>query len=418
MQQGTVTPPPEVDPKHTERLGSLCVDFGYCTPAQVQVALKRQNQLRAAGLQLAHRLRRGLRLLGLVERLRLFGLGDGGAARRGPARLEAVALGAEHGPQPLEQRPHALPDRLAHRPAQGLRAGIGRVASRVGRAAPAVGHALAPHRAPLRLRVDIRRLNDRGSPGVLKPDRQARRLELAAIQPALDRRGGHAHWPQPLAIVGLGGTGAYVLDMTAKTHAEEIHLFDGDLFLQHNAFRAPGAASIQTLEEKLPKVEYFARIYSQMRRDIVSHPEYVTEENISALAGFDFVFICVDKPAVRKLLFAYLREQNIPFVDAGMELELIEEEQSVIGTCRVTMSTPEKSDHLGRHVSLQDAAGDDLYRSNIQIADLNALCAIMAVMRWKKFCGFYQDCYSEHQSAYVVNTHQLTRDELKNPPTE
>ena len=223
---------------------------------------------------------------------------------------------------------------------------------------------------------------------------------------------------QKLAIVGLGGTGAYVLDMTAKTHAEEIHLFDGDLFLQHNAFRAPGAASIQTLEEKLPKVEYFARIYSQMRRDIVSHPEYVTEENISALAGFDFVFICVDKPAVRKLLFAYLREQNIPFVDAGMELELIEEEQSVIGTCRVTMSTPEKSDHLGRHVSLQDAAGDDLYRSNIQIADLNALCAIMAVMRWKKFCGFYQDCYSEHQSAYVVNTHQLTRDELKNPPTE
>jgi hypothetical protein len=221
-----------------------------------------------------------------------------------------------------------------------------------------------------------------------------------------------------LAIVGLGGTGAYVLDIAAKTHAEEIHLFDGDLFLQHNAFRAPGAASIQTLEEKLPKVQYFDRIYSKMRRGIVPHPEYVTEENISALAGFDFVFICVDKPAVRKLLFEYLRAQNIPFVDAGMELELIEEEQSVIGTCRVTMSTPEKSDHLGRHVSLQDAAGDDLYRSNIQIADLNALCAIMAVMRWKKFCGFYQDCYSEHQSAYVVNTHQLTRDELKNPPTE
>lgn len=221
-----------------------------------------------------------------------------------------------------------------------------------------------------------------------------------------------------LAIVGLGGTGAYVLDMTAKTHAQEIHLFDGDLFLQHNAFRAPGAASIQTLEAKLHKVEYFSRIYSQMRRGIVPHPEFVTEENISELAGFDFVFICVDKPAVRKLLFKYLREQNIPFVDAGMELELIEEEQSVIGTCRVTMSTPEKSDHLSRHVSLQDAAGDDLYRSNIQIADLNALCAIMAVMRWKKFCGFYQDCYREHQSAYVVNTHQLTRDELKNPPTE
>jgi hypothetical protein len=223
---------------------------------------------------------------------------------------------------------------------------------------------------------------------------------------------------QKLAIVGLGGTGSYVLDMIAKTHAQEIHLFDGDDFLQHNAFRAPGAASIQILEEKLSKVEYFARIYSQMRRGVVPHPEYLTDTNVSALAGFDFVFICVDKSAVRKLLFEYLRPQNIPFVDAGMELELIEEEQTVIGTCRVTMSTPEKSDHVGRHVSLQDAAGDDLYRSNIQIADLNALCAVMAVMRWKKFCGFYQDYYSEHQSAYVVNTHQLTRDELKTPPTE
>lgn len=52
MQQGTATPP-AVDPKQGERLGSLCVDFGYCTSAQVQTALKRQNQLRVAGLQLS-----------------------------------------------------------------------------------------------------------------------------------------------------------------------------------------------------------------------------------------------------------------------------------------------------------------------------------------------------------------------------
>ena len=44
-----------------------------------------------------------------------------------------------------------------------------------------------------------------------------------------------------IAIIGLGGTGSYVLDQLAKTPVREIHLFDGDLFLQHNAFRAPGA---------------------------------------------------------------------------------------------------------------------------------------------------------------------------------
>ena len=48
-----------------------------------------------------------------------------------------------------------------------------------------------------------------------------------------------------LAIAGLGGTGSYVLDFVAKTPVWEIHLYDGDMFLQHNAFRAPGAPSME-----------------------------------------------------------------------------------------------------------------------------------------------------------------------------
>ena len=48
-----------------------------------------------------------------------------------------------------------------------------------------------------------------------------------------------------VAIVGLGGTGAYLLDQVAKTPVWEIHLFDGDTFRQHNAFRSPGAATME-----------------------------------------------------------------------------------------------------------------------------------------------------------------------------
>jgi len=215
-----------------------------------------------------------------------------------------------------------------------------------------------------------------------------------------------------IAIIGLGGTGAYVLDFTAKTHPQEIHLFDGDDFFQHNAFRAPGAASFEVLKKKLKKVAYFAQMYSPMRRGIIAHPVYVTDENIEQLSDFDFVFICVDKPAVRKILFDYLRKNDIPFIDAGMELELIEEDQCLIGTCRVTLATSEKADHFPNHVSLDEGSvADDLYATNIQTADLNAFCAVMAVIKWKKFCGFYQDCYGEHQSAYAINAHQLTRDE-------
>src|SRR5258708_6240450 len=68
-----------------------------------------------------------------------------------------------------------------------------------------------------------------------------------------------------LAVVGLGGTGSYVLDLVAKTHAKENHLYDADAFLEHNAFRAPGAASAEELDRHLTKAEPFAARYAVMR---------------------------------------------------------------------------------------------------------------------------------------------------------
>ena len=58
----------------------------------------------------------------------------------------------------------------------------------------------------------------------------------ANVTPISDKLKGHK-----IAIIGLGGTGSYLLDFLAKTPVEEIHLFDGDIYLQHNAFRSPGA---------------------------------------------------------------------------------------------------------------------------------------------------------------------------------
>ncbi|HTE43374.1 MAG TPA: ThiF family adenylyltransferase, partial [Steroidobacteraceae bacterium] len=214
-----------------------------------------------------------------------------------------------------------------------------------------------------------------------------------------------------IAIVGLGGTGAYVLDLLAKTPVMEIHLFDGDRFLQHNAFRSPGAASLEDLQKNLSKVAYYAEKYSGMRRGINPHAESIHDDNVGLLSGFNFVFVCVDRPTVRKLISGFLTGQNTPFVDVGMELELIEEDASLVGACRTTLSTPAMRDHFARHVSLDGVVADDLYATNIQVADMNALNAALAVIKWKKFCGFYQDCYQEHQSVYAINAHQLTRDE-------
>lgn len=214
-----------------------------------------------------------------------------------------------------------------------------------------------------------------------------------------------------VAIVGLGGTGAYVLDQVAKTPVLEVHLFDGDVFKQHNAFRSPGAATIEELRSKLMKVHYYVGRYDPMRRGIVPHPYYVTPENVDELAEFDFVFVCVDRGEARKTVCEYLAPRSIPFVDVGMDVVLNPETLELDGTCRVTTATRDKQDHIARSIPMDADHADALYRQNIQVADLNALNAQLAVIKWKQLFGFYEDAAKSHHSAYTVATQSLTRGE-------
>jgi hypothetical protein len=217
-----------------------------------------------------------------------------------------------------------------------------------------------------------------------------------------------------VAIIGIGGTGSYVLDQIAKTPVGEIHLFDGDTFLQHNAFRSPGAATLEDIEERLPKTDYFQRKYSAMHRGIVSHPHHLDESNVGNLTGFDFAFICVDRGTARALLANYLVTNEIPFIDVGMNLHMAKESGKLMGTSRYTLATPEQSDHLAQYLPMEDEEEDLLYRQNIQVADMNAMNAQLAVMKWKQYLGFYQDDFSSHNGTFSVNLMSLTRDVMTN----
>jgi hypothetical protein len=216
--------------------------------------------------------------------------------------------------------------------------------------------------------------------------------------------------PLRIAIVGLGGTGSYVLDLVAKTSVREIHLFDDDLYLQHNAFRAPGAASLDDLRRQHTKVQYLHNIYAKMRSGIVPHPVRIDEASVHLLRGFDFVFVCVDKGSVRKLLLDTLCAQGTSFVDVGMGVEMTAEGR-LWAICRVTAGTRGKTDHMDTRVPMTDADLDAAYTQNIQIADLNAFNAAMAVIKWKKIVGAYEDADQEHHSTYSTNFHLLTSEE-------
>lgn len=208
----------------------------------------------------------------------------------------------------------------------------------------------------------------------------------------------------PVAIVGLGGTGSYIFDLLAKTPVGEIHLFDGDKLGQHNAFRSPGAPSIETLKAAPRKADYFRDIYSQMRRNIVTHG-YVDETVAECLREMEFVFIAVDRGRSRRLVVEKLEEFGVPFIDVGMGVDKVE--GSLLGQLRTTTSTPESRDQVRSTLPLSDRNGEDDYSSNIQIAELNALNAALAVIKWKKLLGFYTDLENEHTSLYQIDGNHL-----------
>lgn len=213
---------------------------------------------------------------------------------------------------------------------------------------------------------------------------------------------------QRIGIIGLGGTGSYILDQVAKTPVDEILLFDNDEFLLHNAFRAPGAPTIEILNEQQMKVDYFASIYSNMRRGIIPYAEKITEQNIELLKRLSFVFICIDSNSARGIIISHLKKFQIPFIDVGLGVEIVED--SLAAILRTTLGTPSKHDHIFDRIGTVDT-DDNEYSTNIQIADLNAMNALLAVLKWKKLNGFYKDLKEEHHSTYTVNTGQLLNDD-------
>lgn len=228
-------------------------------------------------------------------------------------------------------------------------------------------------------------------------DTMSSRYDIQAINDKLKN--------ERIAIVGLGGTGSYVLDFVSKTPVKEIHLFDGDVFSSHNAFRAPGAASFDELCTRRQKTEYFASKYDNMRDGIVSHAEYLTEDNIDQLLDFDFVFVCIDNGKARKLVIEFLGYNVKPFVDTGMGL--IVNEGAILGSVRTTICNSENFEKAKANIPMGDPEADAAYKTNVQISELNALNAALAVVKWKQEMGFYDDQENDF-SELVFSINDLT----------
>ncbi|GAA1069513.1 ThiF family adenylyltransferase [Mycobacterium cookii] len=213
---------------------------------------------------------------------------------------------------------------------------------------------------------------------------------------------------QRIVIIGLGGTGAYILDQVAKTPVASILLVDGDVFDNHNAFRAPGAPTLEQLRERPAKVTYFADVYGRMHTGIDSEQTYLDDDNLNLLDDATFVFVAMDDATMKPAIATHLLERNIPFIDVGMGIEEIDSKLS--GLLRMVFAGPDANveDALARIPKPAEERDD--YGRNIQVADLNALNAVLAIGRWKRHLGFYADATSEDFATYSMFTNHVTNE--------
>ncbi|RDI37531.1 ThiF family adenylyltransferase [Falsibacillus pallidus] len=230
------------------------------------------------------------------------------------------------------------------------------------------------------------------------PDTNSARAGVAHLS---ERLGG-----QKIAIVGLGGTGSFVLDFVIKTPVAQISIFDGDEMYNHNSFRIPGAMDLEELKLRPSKVSYLKRMYDKFRNGITAHEVFLDDSNVNLLYGHDFVFLAVDQATAKQPIIDYLIASGIPFVDLGMGISLVQD--SLRGVIRKTLVTPDNKSYLNK-IAIGQAADEDIYATNIQIAELNALNAVMGVIAWKKMNGIYLS-----EDAFMHSTFILDEEEINN----
>ena len=80
---------------------------------------------------------------------------------------------------------------------------------------------------------------------------------------------------------------------------------------------------------------------------------------------------------------------------------------SIAGTIRATAFYPEHNSHAIDCLDMAGCSAPGEYERNAQLAELNALNATLAVIKWKKVRGFYCDLERELNCEYVIDGNKL-----------
>ena len=201
-----------------------------------------------------------------------------------------------------------------------------------------------------------------------------------------------------IAIIGLGGTGAYVLDFMVKTPVAAIDAYDFDAMKVHNAFRCPGEAPMAEFGQ--PKVDIYRRKYEPFRHRLTFENRRITAQDSALFAATTFAFVCIDDGEARAEICDMLVALGVPFIDVGMGVE--KEAGALDGLLRTTLFTAETAAAARERVPLDRREEAGAYRVFVQISELNAMNAAFAVVRYKQYRGFYADDARNLESIYSL----------------
>ena len=191
-----------------------------------------------------------------------------------------------------------------------------------------------------------------------------------------------------VAIVGLGGVGAWIADFVVKADPREVHSWDYDCIEPKNILRMPGGLDPKIWIGK-PKAEWFQETYSITHTNVHGHDIKVLPENMhEVIDKTTFAFIAVDCADDRMMVCDTLANAEIPFVVVG--LSPVRKEKRVKVSIRIITG------HVGvsswkEAVPQVGQAGQDDYGS-LDLPDVYAMAAGWAIQSWRKMRGqFWQE---------------------------
>ena len=119
-----------------------------------------------------------------------------------------------------------------------------------------------------------------------------------------------------VAIVGLGGVGAWIADSVVKADPREVYGWDYDCIEPKNILRMPGGLDPNVWIGR-PKAEWFQETYSIIHKNVHGHNVKVLAENVQDVVDrTTFAFVAVDDADDRMMVCDALANARIPFVVA------------------------------------------------------------------------------------------------------